>query len=103
MSPKAAPSIGSQTFMRKPWFAATLPNNRRPRRPVVTKMKVFDTRICVRLERRGARLGLPSRNCRLREPHRQAPALAQGGIVFGPVRDPAPLLGDMMAARGIGL
>src|SRR4051812_34802666 len=53
--------------------------------------------------RRGARLGLPSRNCRLREPHRQAPTLAQGGIVFGPVRHPAPLLGDVMAARGIGL
>src|SRR4051794_12467307 len=30
---------------------------------------------------------MPGRDRRLCEPHRQAPALAQGSIVFGPVRD----------------
>src|SRR3954452_15372791 len=34
---------------------------------------------------------------------RQAPTLAQGGIILGPVRDPAPLLRDMMPAISIGL
>ena len=43
--------------------------------------------------RRGARLRVPGRDRRLREPDRQAPALAQGGIILGPVRDPALLLG----------
>src|SRR3954464_6706368 len=37
--------------------------------------------------RRGAGLGVPGRNCLLRGPDRQAPALAQGRIVLGPVRD----------------
>jgi hypothetical protein len=49
-----------------------------------------------------ARLGVPGCDRRLREPDRQAPALAQGGIILGPVRDPAPLLGDMMPAIGVG-
>src|SRR5215203_2914350 len=53
--------------------------------------------------RRGARLSLPGRDRLLREPDRQAPALAQGSIIFGPVRHPAPLLGDAMPARGMGL
>src|SRR3954452_23826596 len=51
---------------------------------------------------RGARLGLPSRNCLLREPHRQAPTLAQGGVVFGPIRHPAPLFRDAVTAISIG-
>src|SRR4051812_20579576 len=46
--------------------------------------------------RRGARLGVPGRNRLVREPDRQAPTLAQGGIILGPVCDPAPLLRDMM-------
>src|SRR4051794_41624502 len=46
---------------------------------------------------------MPGCDCRLREPDRQAPALAQGRIVFGPVRDPAPLLRDTMTASSIGL
>src|SRR4051795_10986165 len=48
--------------------------------------------------RRGARLRLPGRNRRLREPDRQAPALAQGSIVLGPVRDLVLLLGNVVAA-----
>src|SRR3954453_2940487 len=48
--------------------------------------------------RRGARLPLPGRNRRLREPDRQAPALAQGSIVLGPVRDLVLLLGNVVAA-----
>src|SRR5215212_3276974 len=52
---------------------------------------------------RGARLGMPGRDRGWREPDRQAPALAQGRVVFGPVRDPAPLLWDTMAAISIGL
>src|SRR3954470_2500734 len=51
----------------------------------------------------GARLRVPGRDRLLREPDRQAPTLAQGGVVFGPVRDPAPLFRDMMAASSIGL
>src|SRR4051794_40444933 len=51
---------------------------------------------------RGARLGMPGRD-RLGKPDRQAPALAQGGIVFGPVRHSAPLLRDMVAASSIDL
>src|SRR3954452_5613193 len=30
------------------------------------------------------------------------PTLAQGSIVFGPVRHPAPLFGDMVTASSIG-
>src|SRR5215218_11177646 len=48
--------------------------------------------------RRGAGLRLPGRNRRLREPDRQAPALAQGGIILGPVRDLVLLLGNVVAA-----
>src|SRR3954465_8581790 len=51
--------------------------------------------------RRGARLRVPGRNRLVREPDRQAPALAQGGITLGPVRDPAPLFRDMVAASSI--
>src|SRR3954447_2341583 len=51
----------------------------------------------------GARLRPPGRDRLLREPDRQAPTLAQGRIILGPVRDPAPLLRDMMAASSIGL
>src|SRR4051794_15346502 len=50
----------------------------------------------------GARLGFPSRDRLLREPDRQAPTLAQGRIVLGPVRHPAPLFGDMVTAISIG-
>src|SRR4051794_25253293 len=53
--------------------------------------------------RRGARLRVPGCDCLLREPDRQAPTLAQGRIVFGPVRDPAPLLRDAVTASSIGL
>ena len=53
--------------------------------------------------RRGARLGVPGRDRRLCEPHRQAPALAQGRVVFGPVRDPTPLFRDAVTAISIGL
>jgi hypothetical protein len=45
--------------------------------------------------------GMPGRNRRLGEPDCQAPALAQGGIVFGPVRDPAPLFRDAVTAISI--
>ena len=47
---------------------------------------------------RGAGLGLPRRNCRFRKPHGQAPALAQGGVIGGPIRHSVPLLRDVMAA-----
>src|SRR5215212_5466699 len=50
----------------------------------------------------GARLGLPSRDRLLREPDRQAPTLAQGSIVSGPICHPAPLFGDMVTASSIG-
>src|SRR4051794_26269053 len=42
------------------------------------------------------------RDRRLREPDRQAPTLAQGSIVFGPICHPAPLFGDMVTASSIG-
>ena len=50
-----------------------------------------------------ARLRAPGRDRLLREPDRQAPALAQGGVVLGPVRDPVPLPRDAVAASGVGL
>src|SRR4051812_10959385 len=53
--------------------------------------------------RRGAGLGMPGRDRRLGEPDGQAAALAQGRIVFGPVRDPAPLFRDAVTAISIGL
>src|SRR3954452_2249819 len=46
---------------------------------------------------------MPGCDCVLGKPDRQAPALAQGGIVFGPVRDPAPLFRDAVTASSIGL
>jgi hypothetical protein len=39
----------------------------------------------------------------VREPDGETSALAQGGIVFGPVRHPVPLLGNVMPASSIGL
>jgi hypothetical protein len=47
---------------------------------------------------RGAGLGLPRRNRRFREPDGQAPALAQGDVIGGPIRHSVPLLRDVMTA-----
>src|SRR5712672_1004445 len=47
---------------------------------------------------RGAGLGLPRRNRRFREPHGQAPALAQGNVIGSPIRHSVPLLRDVMTA-----
>src|SRR3954470_546375 len=52
---------------------------------------------------RSAGLSVPGRDRRLGEPDRQAPTLAQGGIILGPVRDPALLFRDTMPASSIGL
>ena len=70
---------------------------------VQARQLVLPTLTTSSVGRRGAWLCLPGHDRLLREPHRQAPALAQGRIVFSPVRDPAPLLGDTMAASSIGL
>src|SRR3954463_7169966 len=48
--------------------------------------------------RRGARLRLPGSDRLVGEPDRQAPALAQGSIILGPVRDLVLLLGNVVAA-----
>ena len=48
------------------------------------------------------RLGLPGRDRLLGEPHRQASAPAQAGIVIAPVRDLEPLPGDAVATVGVG-
>src|SRR3712207_3608998 len=53
--------------------------------------------------RRGARLGAPGGNRRVREPDREAAALAQGGIILSPVGDPMSLLGNVAAVGGIDL
>src|SRR5215211_7816349 len=45
-----------------------------------------------------ARLGRPGGDRLLGEPHRQAPALAQAGVVGRPIGDLMPLPRDMMAA-----
>lgn len=47
-------------------------------------------------------LGLPSRDGLRAEPHCEAAALTQGGVVFSPVADPVPLLRNMVAAIGVG-
>ena len=47
---------------------------------------------------RAAGLGLPRRNRRFREPDGQAPALAQGDVIGGPIRHSVPLLRDVMTA-----
>jgi hypothetical protein len=46
---------------------------------------------------------MPRGNRFVREPDRQASALAQSRIVFCPIRHLVPLLGDMVTASGIGL
>src|SRR3954465_1699286 len=46
----------------------------------------------------GAPLGLPRRDRLVREPHRHAAAPAQPLVVIAPVRDPALLFRDVMAA-----
>src|SRR6267142_6370858 len=53
-----------------------------------------------RRDRQGrvARLGLPRRNRRFREPHGQAAALAQGAVIGGPIRHLVPLLRDVLTA-----
>src|SRR5207245_2451941 len=43
---------------------------------------------------RGAGLGPPRRNRCFREPDGQAPALAQGDVIGGPIRHSVPLLRD---------
>src|SRR6266849_9011920 len=47
---------------------------------------------------RGAWLGLPRRYRCFREPDGQAPALAQGDVIGGPIRHSVPLLRDVMTA-----
>src|SRR3954449_11578524 len=48
--------------------------------------------------RPSAPLGLPRRDRLVRKPHRQAAAPAQALVVLPPVRDPALLLGDVVAS-----
>src|SRR5437764_11508722 len=52
---------------------------------------------------RGAPRGAPGRDRGVGDPDREAPTLAQSGIVLRPIRDPVPLLRNMMAAIGIHL
>jgi hypothetical protein len=52
---------------------------------------------------RCARCGTPSCECFLGEPYCEAAPLAQGCVVRRPIRQPVPLLGDMVTASGIGL
>src|SRR5580693_10105128 len=47
---------------------------------------------------RGAGLGLPCHNRSFREPDGQAPTLAQGNVIGGPIRHSVPLLRDVMTA-----
>ena len=49
-----------------------------------------------------AGLGPPGGNRLLREPDREASALAQGRVILRPIRDPVPLLRDAVTASGIG-
>src|SRR4051812_13374488 len=50
-----------------------------------------------------ARLSPPGGDRLLREPDREASALAQGGVVLGPIHYPVPLLWDAVTAGGIRL
>jgi hypothetical protein len=59
-------------------------------------------RITRLVARCSARLGPPGGNRLVREPDREASALAQGDIVLGTVCHSVPLLGDTVTASGIG-
>src|SRR5215213_9002250 len=50
----------------------------------------------------GAWRGAPGRDRRLREPDRETAALAQGGVILGPVRHPMLLLWDVAATGCLG-
>lgn len=50
----------------------------------------------------GPRLSFSCSDRRAGEPHRQAAALTQSSIVGGRVRDPVPLLWDVVATLGVG-
>jgi hypothetical protein len=50
----------------------------------------------------GAGLGPPGGNRLVREPHSEASALAQGRVIFDPVRHPVSLLRNVVTASGIG-
>jgi len=52
---------------------------------------------------RCARCGTPGCDCFLGEPYCEATPLTQGCVVRRPIRQPVPLLGDMVTASGIGL
>ena len=52
---------------------------------------------------RGPWVSTPGRDCGIGKPYREAPALAQGGIILRSIRDLVPLLRNMMAAVGIHL
>src|SRR3954451_19961158 len=45
----------------------------------------------------------PGRDGVIAEPDRQAPALPQAGVVFGPIGHPVALLGNVVTASGMGL
>ena len=47
--------------------------------------------------------GAPSRNRRVGQPHGQAPALAQAGVILSPMHCPASLPRNVVAAIGIHL
>src|SRR6267378_3478526 len=53
--------------------------------------------------RRSPWFGAPGRDRLVAEPDRQTSTLAQGSIIFRPVRYPIPLPGDVMTAIGIDL
>src|SRR5207302_7346857 len=52
---------------------------------------------------RGPWFGAPGRDRLFGEPHRQTATLAQGSIIFRPVRYPILLLRNVVTAIGIGL
>src|SRR5467141_2761557 len=67
-------------------------------RPQCQRRRDRQRRVARLAAARGAWLGLPRRNRRFREPDGQAPALAQGDVIGGPIRHPVPLLRDVMTA-----
>ncbi len=74
--------------------------------PTIWPMSASTPRCSVRHDRRipalatarRAWLGRPRRDCLVGEPHRQAAALAQAGVIGRPVHDPVPLPRDVVAA-----
>ena len=72
-------------------------------RPQRQRCQDYQGRVVPLTARRRARLGMPGGDRCFGEPDGQAAALAEGGVILSPVRDPVPLARNVMTSISIEL